>query len=741
MAFAVLQCARKALLPRLLGSVGERALSNSDSEEELMDSCVEDGGESEEEATDVGPMQDKDLSEETGESKAVQALQKLRYLMTLAVRTVPHLPSVNKSAFVLLLLTISTQELIFYGVYSTPHVEVQRQKTMDFILEQGQQALTQLCVDGGSSNARRRGKRMLRFLEQARTPPAESSRQELFVEATISACRISQCNGALQKLQPWTEGSARIPKEVSERVLKVLSYTRATGKRRLKADVAANSWVEAMQRQVGFAGIFEARYELKSFMYHMPFEEEMGKIALRYGKLARALAHQIKLALRHQPLEHNVQETPHQREQRENQGLQPLNQQHHSTSQLSEHIAALSSVVEPAERPVTVDSGVVVLSSSPIGPISAASQGSLPTRTPPLLNPPLLQSTRLAFRESSQHIITPCRECREEPPLGYAPGNQQNQQENRDPHQPSSQYVQVKAVFSTEAPVFAPTEHQHAEEQRRTSPISSVIRDIWGPGTSPTGSASPWQSAYAPTGDVWQPAAPSFGFVPPWKPALPLARPPTMPAQHQSEYLEAAHPISATAAEIRTPLHTQPRFHQLVPGPSVASPRPRQPTERPSLGLHRPTFQSPTSKIQHRVSSAYGQYSGGQGKSPGMRFEAPAAFWPPESGSAQGSLHGDSWRETRELNPVLDLIAEAFPAAESHWSDRARLTRQGGEVWSRVTLSHLLPLSGDNLEVLVESESNIPVPKGSQEASPASEGTLQETAWSLRDDGGDGSKG
>ena len=39
--FVVFQCARKALFPRLFGSPGKRALSDSDSEEQSVDVCIE----------------------------------------------------------------------------------------------------------------------------------------------------------------------------------------------------------------------------------------------------------------------------------------------------------------------------------------------------------------------------------------------------------------------------------------------------------------------------------------------------------------------------------------------------------------------------------------------------------------------------------------------------------------------------------------------------------------------------
>ncbi|CDJ50685.1 hypothetical protein EBH_0035450, partial [Eimeria brunetti] len=663
MAFAVLQCARKALLPRLLGSVGERALSNSDSEEELMDSCVEDGGESEEEATDVGPMQDKDLSEETGESKALEILEELRGLTTLGLRTVPYVPS-NKQAFLLvLLLTICTQELILYGVYSTPEVEVQRQRTMDFVLEQGQDALAHLSTDVINSNAATQAGEMLELLQHFRIPRPGPRPEELFEEASISAYRISECKKALQQLQSWVEKSIPIPGEISRRALRLVTYTRVTGKARLRADAAAHSWLMEIQAQLGLFGIVEKGYKEHLFSYRMSLEQQIKRMKPCYTKLARALAYRVKSALSRQPLEKRLQEPPQQREQQQRQHLQPLTEHpHHPTSQLSKNIAAPISVVEPAEQPVTVESGVEVQPFPSFRHMTAASKGRLPTRNPNLLNPPLLQPARLPFRDTRRHTPTAHSEWRGRPPPPLVPGRRRTQHETKGQQRSAADYSATKPAFRANAPAFTPREPPHTDAHKRMPPIPSGRRNSWRPVPPSRGSEPRWGLPDRTKADRGWPTPHTPHFASPRRTAPPLSRPPSMPPQRQNEDFESALARQTPAPDSRTALQQHPRFLHPLSGP-CAGPRSRRPAEGPSLRLPRSSLPSPTSGIPEHVPTPLHQFSGCQQQRATSRREVLAAFGPPTDGGAIGGTYSEGWAETKRLNPILDLIAEAFPEA------------------------------------------------------------------------------
>ncbi|CDJ36513.1 LOW QUALITY PROTEIN: uncharacterized protein EMH_0088600 [Eimeria mitis] len=140
-AFVVFQCARKALFPILFGSRGKRALSDSDLEEQSIRVCIEEEIDESDESSGGAEARPTEVA---GEATALEALEELRSLITLGVQTAPHVPLERRAALVVLLLTICTQELALYGVYSTARTEVERQMTIDFVLAVGQQALSQL---------------------------------------------------------------------------------------------------------------------------------------------------------------------------------------------------------------------------------------------------------------------------------------------------------------------------------------------------------------------------------------------------------------------------------------------------------------------------------------------------------------------------------------------------------------------------------------------------------------------
>ncbi|CDJ28223.1 uncharacterized protein EMH_0000590 [Eimeria mitis] len=248
-AFFVLQCARKALFPRLFGPLGRRALSDSEWEDKWLEECPEYDSEGQEDEGDEEGTWDEIPAAETGESVALQTLEALRDLMTLGMRTMPHLTFPDRGTLLVLLLTISTQELVLCGVYATPAVEAERQKTVDFIRENGLKELQQLHTTREKCNAKGRAKKMLRLLERFGTSRSVPNLSELAVEASICAYRIAQCYKALEQLQPWVEMDLPIPEKVVEQALAVFSYTRKTAKSRLKLDPAANAWVVDIQGQ------------------------------------------------------------------------------------------------------------------------------------------------------------------------------------------------------------------------------------------------------------------------------------------------------------------------------------------------------------------------------------------------------------------------------------------------------------------------------------------------------------
>ena len=210
-AFVVLQCARKALFPRVFGSLGKRALSNSDVEEQLVVCIQEEDENIEGQAGEAGAGAEGRPSGFSAEARALATLEQLRWIMDLGKQTSPYLAEEKKAFLCVLLFTICTQELILYGVHSTPAVELERQQTMDYILREGKRAVEQLEAGGQSSNAARRAKKVLKLLEKFRTPPWESNPKHLDVEARISAYRIFQCKYALEQLQPWVGSSMTIP--------------------------------------------------------------------------------------------------------------------------------------------------------------------------------------------------------------------------------------------------------------------------------------------------------------------------------------------------------------------------------------------------------------------------------------------------------------------------------------------------------------------------------------------------
>ncbi|CDJ49331.1 hypothetical protein EBH_0083050 [Eimeria brunetti] len=692
-AFAVLHCARKAGLPRFFGSSDKRALSNADLEEQRTGACVDgEKGESKKEAGDAGSSHEGSSADGTGESKALQALDELRCVLTLGLKAVPHLSNFSmKASLVLLLLTICAQEIALYGVYWTPSIELERQKTLDFVLQEGDQAVAQLYNSQEKSTAKGRAKQMLLLLEQFRDHvPWHPKQGELLVEARISAYRVSECKKALEQLQSWVTQSIPFPKKVITEVFRVVSFTRRTGRGRLKADDTADSWIEAVQARVGFYGIAQPNKKRKSSRHRLPFDDEMQILTTRYGKHHRALARCIGSVSSHEAVEHGQHVQDQQQEQKQEEDTKPLYQQQLPlTSQGLEHSAPPRSVLRPNEQMDTLRTGPASRSRTP--------------RAPP-------------------------------------PNWQKTQQETKDEQQTPLGHSKVKSVLRADAPVFTPREPPHTDAHKRMSPIPSGSRDNWPPVPPPRGSESRWGPADMTKPDGWWPTPHTPHFASPWTTASPLSFPPSMPPQRQHKDFESTLAGHTPVSDSRTALQQHPRFLHPLSGPS-AGPRSRQPTEGPSLRLPRSSLPSPTPGIPEHVPTPLHQFSGCQQQRATSRREAPAAFGLPKDGGAIGGTYSEGWAETKRLNPILDLIAEAFPEAEGHWSAGAE-RRQEEKGWPRAPPSHALPHSGGSPPTLSGVYGSVTMPTRTTKASPDPAQTLQTRegpAWGLWEGNGDDS--
>ncbi|CDJ28460.1 uncharacterized protein EMH_0041040 [Eimeria mitis] len=408
-AFAVFQCARKALLPRLFGSPGKRALSDSDSDEHSVDVCIEE--EIDESDGSSGGAEARP-TEVAGEATALEALEELRSLITLGVQTAPHVPAESRGVLVVLLLTVCTQELALYGVYSTPQIEVERQRAIDFVLQEGAHALAQLDTLQAYFTVRR-GRDMLELLQRFREAPANADSGGLAVEATISEYRIKQCSYALQQLQPWVQRFTSIPMQVVRAALKLVSCVRHSGKRRLKQDKGASAWVETVQAAHGFFGIAEPAYRRKFCRPPKTLAEEMGEGSRRYHQFRTQLDSSVQLAFALQQPGQRMLEQPQKREQQQLQELEPPQQQH-------------------PEIP-----GEGVTPSHPSRPPSGARRRSSSATTSSVLRPPTLQSTQSPRADSHRHIPTAHPERLEHPPSWSAPRRKKTLQETNEQQQPS----------------------------------------------------------------------------------------------------------------------------------------------------------------------------------------------------------------------------------------------------------------------------------------------------------------
>ncbi|CDI86417.1 hypothetical protein EPH_0019820 [Eimeria praecox] len=411
--------------------------------------------------------------------------------MVLGLETVPHLPCDKKTALVVLLSTICTQEIAVYGVYSTPRVEQERIKTIDILLNLGRQAFAQLHADGESFQKVSRGAEMLDLLERFRIPEPVQIPGGLTAEASISLFRISHCKEALEQLQRWVKRSVTVPKDVSERALKILSYTRHETKQRLKADANTKSYVDEKQIQLRFYGIIEPSQK-RSAAYPKSIEREMRRLGRGYGRLQRLFVRNIKSALSQQPVQLSLQEHRQQWAQQQQQELQPLQQQHHSTSQPAENTAVAT---QPGEQLAMLRSGVGVPPPLPSSPLPAPCQGALPTPTPTFLNSPVPQSSQPPRKDSRQHIPTAPPELPDQLPAHSAPTSQVTQQESRKQQQSSFSSSTSMSGFRAEAPVFRPRGIPQEEAQWDTSnTYPGTVHASWTAPPAP-GFASPWQTA------------------------------------------------------------------------------------------------------------------------------------------------------------------------------------------------------------------------------------------------------
>ncbi|CDJ52786.1 hypothetical protein EBH_0004960 [Eimeria brunetti] len=716
--FVVLQCARKALLPKLFGSLRKRALSNSGLEEQWIDNCGEKAEEedSETEAAHSGPRQEEQPSQETGQSKALQALEDLRGLMTLGIQTVKHLDSERKAILIVLLLTLCTEELVLYGVFSTPGVELERQKTIDFILKQVRCALKTLDVGSQRANTLQRIEQNITLLEQFRSPPPESNQEELFVEASISACRISRCKEALQRLQFWVQSSVEIPSEVGEQTLKFLSYTRQAGKDRLKRNSATSAWLEAMQAKINYYGISEKIGRQKSSTSRLPLDREMRKLLSRYKRLEKRLSDSIIAALGHQPEQHLEQQRM-QQEQRQQGDIQPLHEQgRHPSTQRSEDTIAPSSFLKPAGLPAILRTVLRAVPSHPSRSLPKVVQGTLPTRGTSLLNRPVFQSS------SPNHPL---------PKL--APGWPKMPRQTK--WQSPTDVFGVKSVLRPEAPVFTPRGTRYTEAHQHMPSTSSGAKDAWRPVPLSPGFPSSWKPASTSTGNLLRPVPLPRGFTSPHPTALRL-RPPEVPPQPQREEVGPALPGLTPDFDNRTPLDSYWSLES-PPGRPDSTPI-RQRSEGSSRRFSRPSLQTPTPDIAESLLTLAYQFSGRQRRST-SELESPEPFWQPEGAGLQRGVSSETWDEMRRLNPILGLIADAFPTVETPSSAEAAQGRQGEDGLPRRSPLQAPASPDDSSTVSTGAASSIPVPRAPLDSDRKRQ-AYEHAAWSLRGDSGDGSK-
>ena len=165
----------------------------------------------------------------------------------------------------------------------------------------------------------------------------------------------------------------------------------------------------------------------------------------------------------------------------------------------------------------------------------------------------------------------------------------------------------------------------------------------------------------SPAALPWRAVDPSADFPRP----LPLPGPTPTPRQRQSAYIRTIFPLTATSTGSPTPRNPLPTPQFPSPRPSAEPPRLPQPTEGPSLRFSRPILHSPPSDVPRHGPEPSALFSGSRQTTPRWRFEPPRAFWPPTGGGAQGDVHSPSPHSLVDLNPVMTLVAEAFPSAQS----------------------------------------------------------------------------
>ncbi|CDJ58381.1 hypothetical protein EMWEY_00050170 [Eimeria maxima] len=629
--------------------MSKRSLSTSYLEDQWLEGCVEVGdGTNQREAVESGVAGEDVLEQDTGESTALKTLNDLKCILTLGAEIAPSFPSEKMAVLVVLLLTICTQELIFYGVHSTPQVELERQRTLDFILQEGQRALAQLEAVGQSFQTLGRGKEVLQLLEEFRTPQKESNSKELAVEARMSSYRIVQCKEALQQLQPWIQSSISIPEEVAERLLKVVSHTRQAGKARLRRDLNAAAWVEIVQERFGVSTIAEKQRLRRPLPPRLRPEDQIMKYQNHYGLLALALARSIQTARKDQPVEHQ-RDAQHlhgdQQQQKDNQTLHE--QQHPSTSHISDNNDDSRPTPQPAvDQPATATNSVLAHALHHPLPSPVPRQGPLLTTSNTLVNLPLLDPTQSSPADSQQNIPIAQAERWEQSPPHSTPSGYESQHAAMAQEWSMFNSSTANSVLRANAPLHTTIRYRHqAGMQHHIHPVSSDASYVW------------W---YAPS---------PFGFevdsLAAFPHPLPLPRPIPAATLSPSGYIRTVFPLTASSTGSPTPRNPLPTPQFPSPRPSADPSRLPQPTEGLSLRFSRPILHRPPSDVPRHGPEPSTLVSGGRRSIPSWRFEPPRAFWPPTAGGDQGDAHLPSTHNLVDLDPLGPLVAEALSSALS----------------------------------------------------------------------------
>ncbi|CDJ65742.1 hypothetical protein, conserved, partial [Eimeria necatrix] len=267
-AFATIYCARKLLLAGT-SHYKTRSLANAEDDGESF--CGSDSGDSDEfseetseygEAVGPGEVGGFILEEGTAEERASCMIQELLRLVNLGSSALPWVHPQDRVAYVQLLITIAIQELAFLGTHTSNFLEPQRVAAIEAVVQFGNSAMEN---DQDTDRFRmQRTSNLVKVLQGLRVPcvsflesMGEHRTRRLADEALLARMMILACTRALLSLLPWIESGIRAPRNITNAILTILSYSRHTRKRKLRRDGDTASWIKELQNELSFIGIFK----------------------------------------------------------------------------------------------------------------------------------------------------------------------------------------------------------------------------------------------------------------------------------------------------------------------------------------------------------------------------------------------------------------------------------------------------------------------------------------------------